>query len=71
MTADGRGVGASAIAVALGGRDRVTGRQAYVADIPLEDALHVKLVTVDAARARIGRDRRDARARRPGRARWS
>ncbi len=38
-----------------GGRDRVTGRQAYVADIPLEDALHVKLVTVDAARARIGR----------------
>ena len=38
-----------------GGRDRVTGRQAYVADIPLEDVLHVKLVTVDAARARIGR----------------
>ena len=38
-----------------GGRDRVTGRQAYVADVPLEDALHVKLVTVDAARARIVR----------------
>ena len=38
-----------------GGRDRVTGRLAYVADIPVEDALHVKLVTVDAARARIGR----------------
>jgi CO/xanthine dehydrogenase Mo-binding subunit len=38
-----------------GGRDRVTGRQAYVADIPVEDALHVKLVTVDAARAGIGR----------------
>jgi len=39
----------------VGGRDRVTGRQAYVADIHLEDALHVKLVTVDCARARIGR----------------
>ena len=38
-----------------GGRDRVTGRQAYVADIPVDDALHVKLVTVDAARARIDR----------------
>jgi CO/xanthine dehydrogenase Mo-binding subunit len=37
-----------------GGRDRVTGRQAYVADLRFEDALHVKLVTVDAARARIG-----------------
>jgi CO/xanthine dehydrogenase Mo-binding subunit len=36
-----------------GGRDRVTGAQRYVADIPLADALHVKLVTVDAARARI------------------
>jgi CO/xanthine dehydrogenase Mo-binding subunit len=37
-----------------GGRARVTGRQAYVADLRFEDALHVKLVTVDAARARIG-----------------
>jgi CO/xanthine dehydrogenase Mo-binding subunit len=36
-----------------GGRDRVTGHQAYVADIHLEDELHVKLVTVDCARARI------------------
>jgi CO/xanthine dehydrogenase Mo-binding subunit len=36
-----------------GGRDRVTGRQAYVADLHFEDPLHVKLVTVDAARARI------------------
>ncbi|HLO34882.1 MAG TPA: molybdopterin cofactor-binding domain-containing protein, partial [Candidatus Deferrimicrobium sp.] len=38
-----------------GGRERVTGAQRYVADIPIEDALHVKLVTVDAARARIVR----------------
>jgi CO/xanthine dehydrogenase Mo-binding subunit len=38
-----------------GGRDRVTGRQAYVADLRLDDVLHVKLVTVDAARAWIGR----------------
>ncbi len=45
------GIGGSPARV--GGRDRVTGRQRYVADIPLEDVLHVKLVTVDAARARI------------------
>ncbi len=44
-------VGASPARV--GGRDRVTGRQAYVADIPLEDVLHVKLVGLDCARARI------------------
>ena len=37
----------------VGGVDRVTGRQAYVADLRLEDVLHVKLVTVDCARARI------------------
>jgi CO/xanthine dehydrogenase Mo-binding subunit len=36
-----------------GGRDRVTGTQRYVADIQIPDALHVKLVTVDAARAGI------------------
>jgi CO/xanthine dehydrogenase Mo-binding subunit len=36
-----------------GGRERVTGRQRYVADLHLEDGLHVKLVTVDCARARI------------------
>jgi CO/xanthine dehydrogenase Mo-binding subunit len=38
----------------VGGVERVTGRQAYVADIDLEDILHVKLVTLDVARARIG-----------------
>jgi CO/xanthine dehydrogenase Mo-binding subunit len=37
----------------VGGIERVTGRQAYVADIRVDDALHVKLVTVDCARARI------------------
>jgi CO/xanthine dehydrogenase Mo-binding subunit len=47
---DGR-VGASPARV--GGLDRVTGRQAYVADIRLEDVLHVKLVSLDCARARI------------------
>jgi CO/xanthine dehydrogenase Mo-binding subunit len=36
-----------------GGLDRVTGAQDYVADIRLADVLHVKLVTVDAPRARI------------------
>lgn len=49
--ANGHGPGASPGRV--GGRARVTGSQAYVADIRLEDVLHVKLVTVDAARARI------------------
>jgi CO/xanthine dehydrogenase Mo-binding subunit len=39
----------------VGGIERVTGRQAYVADIHLERELHVKLVTVDHARARIDR----------------
>ena len=42
-------------AARVGGRARVTGEQQYVADIPHDDALHVKLVTLDVARARIGR----------------
>ena len=37
----------------VGGIDRVTGRQVYVADIRLERVLHAKLVTIDCARARI------------------
>jgi CO/xanthine dehydrogenase Mo-binding subunit len=49
MTVDG--VGASPARV--GGFDRVTGRQAYVADINLDDVLHAKLVGLDCARARI------------------
>jgi CO/xanthine dehydrogenase Mo-binding subunit len=49
MTASG--VGGSPARV--GGFDRVTGRQAYVADIHLDDVLHVKLVTIDCARGRI------------------
>jgi CO/xanthine dehydrogenase Mo-binding subunit len=51
---DGRG-GVGASPARGGGRGRVTGGQSYVADLPVEDALHVKLVTVDAARARIRR----------------
>ncbi len=39
----------------VGGRERVTGSQRYVADIPLDDVLHVKLVTLPVARARIVR----------------
>jgi CO/xanthine dehydrogenase Mo-binding subunit len=39
----------------VGGVERVTGRQQYVADIHLEDVLHVKLVALDVARARIAR----------------
>jgi len=37
----------------VGGRDRVTGAQRYVADIHLENVLHVKLVHLGMARARI------------------
>jgi CO/xanthine dehydrogenase Mo-binding subunit/aerobic-type carbon monoxide dehydrogenase small subunit (CoxS/CutS family) len=37
----------------FGGRERVTGRQQFLADISLDDMLYVKLVTLDAARARI------------------
>ncbi len=37
----------------FGGRERVSGYQRFLADIPLEGMLHVKLVTLDAARARI------------------
>ena len=46
-----QGVGGSPARV--GGLDRVTGRQAYVADVRLDDVLHVKLVSLDCARARI------------------
>jgi len=37
----------------FGGLGRVTGSQEYLADIAMPDALHVKLVTLDCARARI------------------
>ena len=47
----------------VGGLDRVTGRQVYVADVRLDHPLHVKLVTLDVARARIvGIDARSALA---------
>src|SRR5512133_2372732 len=37
----------------VGGVDRVTGAQRFVADVRLEGMLQVKLVTLDCARARI------------------
>jgi CO/xanthine dehydrogenase Mo-binding subunit len=37
----------------VGGRDRVTGAQRYIADIHLDNVLHVKLVHLDVAHARI------------------
>lgn len=49
MNADGVG----AAARRFGGYGRVTGLQQYLADIRLPDVLHVKLVTLDCARARI------------------
>jgi CO/xanthine dehydrogenase Mo-binding subunit len=36
-----------------GGRERATGEQEFLADLEFENVLHVKLVTVDSARARI------------------
>ena len=47
----------------VGGIDRVTGAQRYLADLPVADALHAKLVTLDCARARILGDRRHRGAR--------
>lgn len=37
----------------VGGVERVSGAQKYVADVDHEDALHVKLVTLDCGRARV------------------
>jgi CO/xanthine dehydrogenase Mo-binding subunit len=37
----------------VGGAERVTGRQQFVGDVRLDNLLHVKLVTLDCARARI------------------
>jgi CO/xanthine dehydrogenase Mo-binding subunit len=37
----------------VGGRERVTGRQQYVGDVRLDNVLHVRLVTLDVAHARI------------------
>ncbi|MCU1615664.1 MAG: Xanthine dehydrogenase, molybdenum binding subunit apoprotein [Frankiales bacterium] len=37
----------------VGGRERVTGRQRFVGDVRLDNLLHVRLVTLDCARARI------------------
>ena len=45
--------GVGARAQRIGGVGRVTGGQRYVADMPLVDMLHAKLVTLDCAHARI------------------
>jgi len=37
----------------VGGYERVTGAQEYLADIPFEDVLHAKLVTIPCGRGRI------------------
>ena len=39
----------------VGGYERVTGAQAYLADLPFEDVLHAKLVTIPCGRGRIKR----------------
>ena len=50
----------------VGAVDRVTGAQAYAADIRLDNALHVKLVSLPCAHARIISVHRDKAARIPG-----
>jgi len=50
----------------VGGPDRVTGLQRYVADFHLPDELHAGLVTVPVARARIGAIDASAAERLPG-----
>ena len=37
----------------VGGYERVTGSQEYLADIPFADVLHAKLVTIPCGRGRI------------------
>jgi CO/xanthine dehydrogenase Mo-binding subunit len=53
-------------AARVGGRARVTGEQQYVADLAHDDVLHVKLVTFDVTRARIGRIDATAALKVPG-----
>lgn len=50
---DGRIANVGASVVRRGGRERVTGSQMYTGDIRLAGALHVALVTIDCAHARI------------------
>lgn len=50
----------------FGGFGRVTGQQKYLADVHLADALHVKLVTIPPARARIVSIDADAAREIPG-----
>jgi CO/xanthine dehydrogenase Mo-binding subunit len=50
----------------VGGVERVTGRQQFVGDVRLDNMLHVKLVTLDCARARIDAVDTSAAQRVPG-----
>ncbi len=50
----------------VGGLDRVTGQQRFIGDIRLDGMLHVKLVTVDCAHARIDGVKTDSALSLPG-----
>jgi len=50
----------------LGAIERVTGAQQYAADVRLDNTLHVKLVSVDCAHARIVAVHKDEALRVPG-----
>ena len=63
---DERGSTIGTSARRVGGVERVTGTQRYVADLRLDEALHVKLVHLDCARARIGTVDTAEAARVPG-----
>jgi len=53
-TPNGRDTTIGSSARRVGGIERVTGAQQYVADLRLDDVLHVTLVHLNSARARIG-----------------
>ncbi len=50
----------------VGGPDRVTGQQRFIGDIRIDGMLHVKLVTVDCAHARIDGVKTDSALSLPG-----
>ncbi|HSR85152.1 MAG TPA: hypothetical protein VLM11_13330, partial [Streptosporangiaceae bacterium] len=50
----------------VGGFERVTGQQRFIGDIRLDDMLHVKLVTLECAHARIRGVKAECAREQPG-----
>ena len=66
LARDARGATIGTSAQRVGGFERVTGSQRFVADLRLDEVLHVKLVHLECARARIGHVDTTEAARVPG-----